>query len=245
MLHIGRDRGRLELPSVNVWLLLLEIGQARSRETPTDDNAQVPPKVALKKQAPTIIANAIFLAIITAFTSPITYFFFRSGIWHYTLVIARAFFWLNRSSTVPSWTFASLVAMFFRSFWICLLLGCIWESAHIAFNVYFTEEPIKDGKTISEKSPDPNATLVSGLKSSGYLTGVTAFSELVFIAHNSPSRRKSIFKDVNKKPTSIWEQILKECLAVIEDVNTKVSEVGKPLSGTPTRESILSSWMIY
>lgn len=235
ILHIGRDRGRLDLSNEDVRLPFLEIATNRSREMSADRFAQVPAKVAFKKQSPTILANAFFLAIITVFTGPLSYMFVRSGIWHYTLMVARTLFWLNRSSTLPAWPVGG--GMFIRSAWIAFLLGLIWESAHVAFDVHFSQEPIKEGKTISEKSPDPNGTLVSGLKSSGLLTQVMAFSELVFIANNSPARRKSIFTDVNRKPT-IWEQILKECLVVIEDVGMKLTEIGKPvtpptLSGSP------------
>lgn len=143
-------------------------------------------------------------------------------------MVARTIFWLNRSSTLPAWPVGG--GLFIRSAWIAFLLGSIWESAHVAFNVYFSEEPIKDGKTISEKSPDSNGTLVSGLKSSGLLTQVMAFAELVFISHNSPTRRKSIFTDVDRKPTNIWEQILKECLAVIGEVDIKLTGIGKPVA---------------
>ncbi|RPB14400.1 hypothetical protein P167DRAFT_484672 [Morchella conica CCBAS932] len=203
ILHIYRDRGRLEFPDVNV-----------------------PPNEALKARIPVIVKDALTLAIIALFTCPITYFFVRSGIWHYTLIIARTFFWLNRSSSVPSWPIDTI----FRNFWVAFLLGCIWESVHTAFSIYFSEEPIKDEKTISEKSPDPNGTLVSGLRANGLLTQVMAFSELVFISHNSPARRKSIFTDVDRKPINIWEQIMKECLAVIEDVDSKLTGVGKAAS---------------
>jgi hypothetical protein len=43
----------------------------------------------------------------------------------------------------------------------------MWQVANLAFNVYFTQDPLSlDSKTISEKSPDPNGTLLTGLKSS-------------------------------------------------------------------------------
>lgn len=224
----------------NVRLSLLEIALGRSRAMPADGPPeQVPPKVAFKKQAPNIFSRAFFLAFVTFFTGPISYIFVRSGIWHYTLMVARTVFWLNRSSVLPAWPVGG--GMFLRSAWIAFLLGCTWESAHAAFNIYFAQEPIKDGKTISEKSPDPNGTLVSGLKSPGLLTQVMAFAELVFISHNSPARRKSIFTDIDRKPT-IWEQILKECLVVIGDVDVKLAEIGKPaIAPTPSRPySVLS-----
>ncbi|KAH0609035.1 uncharacterized protein H6S33_001263 [Morchella sextelata] len=181
ILHIYRDRGRLEFPDVNV-----------------------PPNEALKARIPVIVKDALTLALITL-----------------------TFFWLNRSSSVPSWPIDTI----FRNLWVAFLLGCIWESVHTAFSIYFSEEPIKDGKAISEKSPDPNGTLVSGLRATGLLTQVMAFSELVFISHNSPARRKSIFTDVDRKPTNIWEQIMKECLVVIEDVDSKLTGVGRAANG--------------
>jgi len=72
---------------------------------------------------------------------------------------------LNRSSTLPSFPVGA--GMFIRSLWLSFLIGVMWQISNIAFDVYFTQKPLSaDGKTISEKSPDPNGTLVSGLKAS-------------------------------------------------------------------------------
>jgi len=72
---------------------------------------------------------------------------------------------LNRSSTLPSFPVGA--GMFIRSLWLSFLIGVMWQISNIAFDVYFTQKPLSaDGKTISEKSPDPNGTLISGLKAS-------------------------------------------------------------------------------
>ena len=51
------------------------------------------------------------------------------------------------------------------------------EIAHAAFIAFFIEDPFKSNKLISDKSTDPNGTLITGLCSASYpLTQVDRFS---------------------------------------------------------------------
>ncbi|PWW72430.1 hypothetical protein C7212DRAFT_227285 [Tuber magnatum] len=142
VLHLYEDRGRLQLPHL-----------------------YLSPKAAFKKKLVEVPSGALHMALISACTAPFAYMPFRGVIWHYTLVTAKAFYWLNRSSTLPSFPVGA--GMFIRSLWLSFLIGVMWQISNIAFDVYFTQKPLSaDGKTISEKSPDPNGTLVTGLKAS-------------------------------------------------------------------------------
>ncbi|KAL7267236.1 hypothetical protein RUND412_010183 [Rhizina undulata] len=204
VLHIIHDRGKVEI-----------------------DKKAGPFKELMRQRAPFIFANAFFLSLLSGVTAPLIYLAVRPMIWTCTLNLARRVYWLNRSSAIPSFPVGP--TLFFRSVWVSMLLGLLWETTHTAFSVYFTQEPLKDGKPVSEKSPDPNGTLITGLKASkAPLTQSMAFWELKFISKNLPNRRRSIFTDVDRKPVNVWEQILKECLHLLMEVDLKLEEVKKP-----------------
>jgi len=106
------------------------------------------------------------------------------------------------------------------------------EVVHAAFNAFFTEDPFQGGKTVTDKSSDPNGTLISGLRTSqAPLTQPMAFAELNHLAHNRPDRRRAIFADVDRKP-SAWEQILNECLRAVNEVEIKLTELISPCTAT-------------
>ena len=119
---------------------------------------------------------------VTTVTGPFVYLPFRHLLWTYTLCIARQFYWsdshpdvpcqthsltafnrLNRAAVLP--TFPVGPGLFIRSAVIAFLTCVLSEVAHIAFTSFFVEDPFPSGKTISDKSSDPNGTLVTGLRS--------------------------------------------------------------------------------
>ena len=70
---------------------------------------------------------------------------------------------LSRGSAVPGITFSfSLAYHVMRVVFLCCLL---WEIVHLLFNVYISQIPIVQGRTISQKSAAQNETLLLGLKS--------------------------------------------------------------------------------
>lgn len=133
---------------------------------------------------------------VTTVTGPFVYLPFRHLLWTYTLCIARQFYWsdshpdipyqthsltvfnrLNRAAVLP--TFPVGPGLFIRSAVIAFLTCVSSEVAHIAFTSFFVEDPFPSGKTISDKSSDPNGTLVTGLRSTkAPLTQVSSASIL-------------------------------------------------------------------
>ncbi|RPA90652.1 hypothetical protein L873DRAFT_400066 [Choiromyces venosus 120613-1] len=159
-LHLYEDRGRLQLPHLYVWPT-----EDEPTSVPDAKSLQLSPKAAFKKKMIDVPSGAFYMALVSACTAPFAYIPFRGIIWHYTLVTAKTFFWLNRSSTLPSFPVGA--GMFIRSLWLSFLIGTMWQITNLAFDIYFTQMPLTaDGKTVSEKSPDPNGTLVTGLKAS-------------------------------------------------------------------------------
>ncbi|CUS09590.1 unnamed protein product [Tuber aestivum] len=226
-LHLYEDRGRLQLPHLYVWPSEVEPTSVLNAEL-----SQLSPKAAFKKKFLEVPSGALHMALVSACTAPFAYMPFRGVVWHYTLATAKTFYWLNRSSTLPSFPVGA--GMFIRSLWLSFLIGVMWQISNIAFDVYFTQKPLSaDGKTVSEKSPDPNGTLVTGLKASqAPLTQMLAFWELAYLSQNSAARRKAIYTDINRKPANIFEQILNQALSVLGEIDLKLADVGKPPAPT-------------
>lgn len=54
--------------------------------------------------------------------------------------------------------------MFIRTAWLGLMIHALSEVAHQTFDVLFSQPPYQSNKTISDKSADPNGTLLTGLR---------------------------------------------------------------------------------
>jgi hypothetical protein len=168
------------------------------------------------------------MVFFVAVTGPFAYLPFRHAIWSWTLWIARRFYWLNRSAVLPSFPVGP--GLFIRSAILAIMICLSTEVAHTAFVSFFVEDPFKNGKVVTDKSSDPNGSLVTGLRSThAPLTNPIAFWELRFISENRADRRKSIFTDVDRKPQpTIWQQIVVECLRTVNEVEIKLSELLNP-----------------
>ena len=151
---------------------------------------------------------------------------------------------LNRSSTLQGWPVG--IGLILRSLFIAFTLTYMIEVSSAAFDAHFAENPFLEANTLTDKSADPNGTLLTGLRSARTpLTQVSriwlflcyrpiltlhqtlAFWELSIVSKNRPDRRKLIFTDV-RKPNSMWELILNECLQTLSDVEIALSKALSP-----------------
>ncbi|KAK6509997.1 hypothetical protein TWF481_004711 [Arthrobotrys musiformis] len=115
------------------------------------------------------------------------------------------------------------IDLFFRSIWLTILIVVAWESTNLSFAVEFGKGPIRGGKTISEISPDPNGSLVLGLKlKKKPLSRRLAFKELSHIANEMAPRRETIFKELTK-PIYTLNQIITECREAIAPIVTNLT----------------------
>jgi hypothetical protein len=97
---------------------------------------------------------------------------------------------------------------------------------------------------VSGGSVDPNACLISGLKTDGsnttpeILLTYHAFQELAHLAGHSPARRRDIFNDAGSSSSS-WAQISSHCIALLNKATKRIKTVpAKPSpSGTPVASS--------
>jgi len=114
------------------------------------------------------------------------------------------------------------------------LLTLLWDFANIAFDAYITQEPLRKGKPITDASKDPNGTLIRGLDHRLKTAKSYAFWELWLITQRFPDRRKTIYADIDRNPTS-WRQVSELCLGEIKGVSNRIttfiesqSSVSKP-----------------
>lgn len=119
-----------------------------------------------------------------------------------------------------------------------MICVCI-EGCHAAFALHFSLPPVRDAKPMSERSRDPNGTLLNGLtKEKKQFPRYMAFWELELISTYFDVRRKTVFTDIERKPQT-WPQVKEACLAAIREVNTAITDLNKPPpapSGTPMEE---------
>ncbi|KAA8908121.1 nucleoporin protein Ndc1-Nup, partial [Sphaerosporella brunnea] len=139
--HIANDRARLTFPEEPI---------ASAQD-------------AARQQFPNIAWNVGLNVLIGTVSGPLVYLPFRHPIWSWTLWFARRFYWLNRSAVLPSFPVGP--GLFIRSAVLAAMIVLISEVAHMAFISFFIEDPFKHGKVITDKSMDPNGTLVTGLRS--------------------------------------------------------------------------------
>ncbi|KAK9320643.1 nucleoporin protein Ndc1-Nup [Lipomyces orientalis] len=201
-IHCLQDIDRLSLPSVK-----------------TD------PMLRVKQVVYPEFRKSLVLSVVLSIISIPVYLPFRGYLWRNSLFFGRFLATLHKSTATGSFPFTPL-----HSVLVTFTLLFMWSMANEMCTIYLTLGALHRGKGISERSSDPNGTLLTGLRrgSKKQFTRRTAFQELRFIAYHDGRRRDSIYKDVEKPST--WQQITSECLNVLEDLrNTLV--INSDLSG--------------
>ncbi|CAN6634398.1 hypothetical protein TRVA0_014S02300 [Trichomonascus vanleenenianus] len=198
----------------------------------------LPPRVRLAAQKNKIVIIACAGALCATFSFPIVYLFMRRAAWNVSLAIVRKFVKLHRSTAYVSFPGTS-PSMLWHCFFGSFLLILWWQFCNTAFTIYLSLGPRHRGTTFSEESSDKNGTLITGLKASiRPYTQVLAFHELMYIAITDKARRVTIFKDIDRDPASIWRQISKECLSVVNAMNKKFEKPAKkPTQRAPQKQA--------
>ncbi|EMR10305.1 hypothetical protein PNEG_01564 [Pneumocystis murina B123] len=172
--------------------------------------------VRVKSEIVKIIIYSALVSLTFSFFSPLVYLFLRGWIRSFTLQFFRLLLYKIPKSSIPYWPFSIKLLLFstFNSF-IMLLL---WNSVHSLFRIYLSHGPMSYGKLASERSPDPNGTLLTGLVAEFKpLTRIMAFEELYYILHHDIRRCEQIFNDIDRDPP-MWQQIVEICLRIISDI---------------------------
>ncbi|TQS37464.1 hypothetical protein Golomagni_02059 [Golovinomyces magnicellulatus] len=193
----------------------------------------------LKARIPSLMLISVRRSVLLTLISP---FIYASNLIFYPYSIRRLAWSLNRSWAKLFWTLPKSSSLptawpfHWSILWTGATSGCLliflWEVSSAAFSLYTAEQPLRDGRTITQKSRDPNGSLLIGLKSRKLQTKVFAFWELFYISHNLKLYRKSIFDDIDRVGGSSWSQIRDACLDVINDVSTRIDNYEGPSIST-------------
>ncbi|ODQ54211.1 hypothetical protein SAICODRAFT_70428 [Saitoella complicata NRRL Y-17804] len=158
------------------------------------------------------VLKAAILSFGVALIAPIVHALVRVYEWPLIIKAARLFYKLPRSTALP--TYPVTLGLLFRSFDVIFVTVALWETAHVLFSIAMSQAGSKEGVPLSQKSLNPNGTLVTGLSSARLHTQILAFEELLQIAYHDRARRASIFRDIEVKPNP-WEQIVKQSLQTL------------------------------
>lgn len=178
------------------------------------------PKASLINKLPAILVNSVVLSFLINTVSPIIYLFCRHYLYDAILLLSWMFS-LNKTHPLLSVNFKIWLQISIYNF----ILLTLWELFDSAFNAFLSIGCLHKGHTLSELSPDPYSTLLSGLKSDKPFTKLTAFQELAFISNSSDPKRRIEIYNKNNKREFLWGEILKECGKVINENNLKITQV--------------------
>lgn len=180
------------------------------------------PLADLKQKLPSVVHRAFFRTFVMTFLGPIAYWLFiRRRAWSWSLWVARQMFSLSRAArqpTLPPLIFDLLGRFLIEGF----LLSLAWEFAHASFDVFLAQEPMKQGRLLTEESTDPNGSLLNGLKSNRPVARNFAFWELRLIAQHVQQRRQLIYQDIGRAGGSTWSQLHMVCLGELHAVVQRV-----------------------
>lgn len=188
----------------------------------------IDPFVQLKANLPMLVTQSLKRALVVTIVGPVIYkLTIRDTAWSWTLMFAKIFWNLPKSTAIPvispfHWR------LLFRTFSGGSLLNLTWELGNAAFSAYVAQEPLKNGRPITYESRDPNGSLITGLKGKKLQTKAFAFWELASIATEYQGRRKTIFEDIDRLGGSSWSQISTICLSQINEVNDRISAYLNP-----------------
>lgn len=201
------------------------------------------PLADLKQKLPSVLHRSFFRAFAMTFLGPIAYWLFiRQRAWSWSFWVARQMFSLPRVARQP--TLPPLILDLLGRFLIeGFLVSLAWELAHASFDVFLAQEPMKQGRLLTEESTDPNGSLLDGIKSSRPVARNFAFWELRLIAQHMQRRRQLIYHDISRVGGSTWSQLHMVCLgelhAVVQRIQASQNAAGPaPAQSQPTQSGL-------
>ncbi|EEB08068.1 spindle pole body docking protein Cut11 [Schizosaccharomyces japonicus yFS275] len=182
---------------------------------------RIPIALYLKQRFEHSIRIASSMALGCSILSLPVYALVRSPLWQTALFFTRCFHRIAASKALPHWPVG--LGLFLHSFWVSYLISFLWCYGISFFRVFLFAGPSVRGRLISMRSADPNATLITGLRSDRRpFTQMMAYEELAFIASRDPARIRLILQDTDRKDP-IWSEILKALLSHCERLSATVA----------------------
>lgn len=179
------------------------------------------PRSQIRRRAPEMCVSSASKAGIS-FGVGITIYivFLRHVLWDFTFGWTRYVFTLRQFSYPTG--LHPFIDMILRILFSTFLLSLLWDFSNAVFSAYIAQEPLKKGQPITADSKDPNGSLIRGLDHRLKSAKSFAFWELWIIASRFQDRRKTIYSDIDRQP-STWTQISTLCLREIQGISDRVA----------------------
>jgi nucleoporin NDC1 len=217
-----------------------------ARET-KKQGAQEEPKLLkpmdkIQKDAAGIAQWSFKVTVLGLASIPIVYFsLLRGTAWSWTYFFGRLFF-RNLPKNAPPAGLVHVGPLIWQAASSSYMMVLLWEFSNAFFTLYVAQPPLKKGSPLtseikentgsySAKSPDPNGSLLIGLKSKKEVPRTFAFWELYLICTQFADRRRSIFTEVDRKTGSTWTQTSAACLSEIEAIRDRIRVSQDPAEG--------------
>lgn len=232
-LHLARGEDKVPIPEDDKDPIA-----AQQKEQETGTSYLPTGMFALYDKAGTIAQRVLKLAFPAfAFTLPTYFLLLRRYLWPFFYSVARTF---HRSlpPASPPTGLQHIPTLTWQSLTSSLMLLTLWETSNAAFTIYVSRPPLAksgiDPLTSGAGSKDPNGSLLSGLKSKKDVPRTFAFWELSLICEFFPTRRKTIYTEPDRSPSSTWTQISQLCIEEIAAIQTRISDF--QIASTPPKE---------
>ena len=247
VMHLARGYDRITIPmeqgekaQQTVKVVTSQIGQS---DSPTSKLPR--PLQELSDRAGTIVNHAIKLTLsgVLFITIPSYFLLLRRPAWSWSYTIGRALNHQLPPSAPPS-GLLHVPRLSYQAFSASFLLAVLWEVSNALFDIFVVQPPmrreqpltneVKDSRgVVLQKSKDPNASLITGLRSKKEVPKSFAFWELYIICTQFDQRRKTIYVEVDRKGGSTWEQVFNHCTVEIEQVRDRIINANKPAQHGP------------
>ncbi|OAL47055.1 hypothetical protein IQ07DRAFT_589936 [Pyrenochaeta sp. DS3sAY3a] len=214
--HLWNDYDRIDVPA------MVPRKDRDDASSPASARRAPKPRHILVSRLLTMATSSVKLAsIVSVVGFALYYAILRDIIWDQYYSFSRYFVSLAKTSKPTGLApFGPLFAKF-----LCegSLLVLLWEFVNKAFDLYIAQEPLKNDVPITNDSPDPNGTLLKGLRSKKDATKSIAFWELALITDIFPDRRRTIYSEENRKKGDTYQQVTDICLAEIKLLIERIS----------------------
>ncbi|KAF2491093.1 hypothetical protein BU16DRAFT_517152 [Lophium mytilinum] len=223
-IHLFADYDRIAFPVL----------KARKGVSGQNTSPVVPAATQLKSGWLVSLNVTVMTTVVTLFGGSILYFvFLRLTLWDWYFSVARHLFSLGKTGKPGGVNFPTIWWSFVTQ---GFFLVNLWRFTNKAFDAYVGQEPLKNGKPITDDSKDPNGSLLNGLKAKKEVPRNVAFWELVLITTRFDDRRKTIYQELGRdnKEDSTWSKIRNVCLAEIKGITDRIEAVQSPKADPDT-----------
>ncbi|OCL02593.1 hypothetical protein AOQ84DRAFT_304447 [Glonium stellatum] len=223
-IHLYKDYDRVAFP----------VSKVQKKPNSTTEGSVIAPRNQIWAKLKQLVPTSLIIMLSVLVGGNLLYFtFLRQAIWEWNYRFGRWIFSLAKTSRPGA--NPALAELWARFIVEGFLLALLWQFTNTAFDAYFTQEPLKKGKPITDDSKDPNGSLLNGLKAKKEVPRNVAFWELVLITERFDARRRSIYEEIDRNNGSTWKQILVVCLAEIRGISERIRAAQSPGSSAPTK----------